>query len=154
LAKVPFPVPTTYITVLRNYIDISSVVGRQILGALAKFAPTPEAEASLKAWNSNKELYGEIVAGGCLKLGEVLQLAARNDLKPSPLLKTLLHGPSLSMSSSRPFLVFNLGTTPSHLAPSLTLLPSTSLLSFSNTNRSLVARLKPSGYMVLVLTSC
>ena len=84
LAKVPFPVPTTYITVLRNYIDISAVVGRQILGTLAKFAPTPEAEASLKAWNTNKELYGEIVAGGCLKLGEVLQLAARNDLKATP----------------------------------------------------------------------
>lgn len=84
LAKVPFPVPTTYITVLRNYIDISAVVGRQILGALAKFAPTPEAEASLKAWNSNKELYSEIVAGGCLKLGEVLQLAARNDLRAIP----------------------------------------------------------------------
>ena len=30
LAKVPFPVPTTYATVLRHYIDISAVAGRQI----------------------------------------------------------------------------------------------------------------------------
>lgn len=84
LAKVPFPVPTTYITVLRNYIDISAVTGRQILGHLSKFAPTPEAEAFLKSLSTNKEQYGAIVANGCLKLGEVLQLAAGNDLKAIP----------------------------------------------------------------------
>lgn len=84
LAKVPFPVPTTYITVLRHYIDISAVVGRQILGSLAKFAPTPEAEAYMKTLNTNKEEYAKIVADGCLKLGEVLQLAAGNDITAHP----------------------------------------------------------------------
>ena len=84
LAKVPFPVPTTYITVLRNYIDISAVTGRQILGHLSKFAPSPDAEAFLKSLSTNKEQYGAIVANGCLKLGEVLQLAAGNDLKAVP----------------------------------------------------------------------
>lgn len=84
LAKVPFPVPTTYITVLRNYIDISAVTGRQILGNLARFSPSPDAEAFLKSLNTNKEQYGEVVANGCLKLGEVLQLAAGNDLKAVP----------------------------------------------------------------------
>ncbi|GLB38298.1 putative this enzyme is required for electron transfer from NADP to cytochrome P450 in microsomes [Lyophyllum shimeji] len=81
LAKVPFPVPTTYETVLRHYIDISAVAGRQILGALSKFAPSPEAEAFLKNLNTNKEDYHTVVAGGCLKLGEVLQVAAGNDIK-------------------------------------------------------------------------
>ncbi|KAJ3530978.1 hypothetical protein NM688_g7636 [Phlebia brevispora] len=38
LAKVPFPVPTTYGTVLRHYIDISALAGRQILGVLSKTA--------------------------------------------------------------------------------------------------------------------
>ncbi|KAJ7695704.1 hypothetical protein B0H17DRAFT_1055278 [Mycena rosella] len=66
LAKVPFPVPTTYATVLRHYIDISAVVGRY------------------KTLNSNKEEYHNIVANGCLKLGEVLQLAAGNDLTVHP----------------------------------------------------------------------
>nr|CAL69899.1 putative cytochrome P450 oxidoreductase [Pleurotus sapidus] len=86
LAKVPFPVPTTYATVLRHYIDISAVAGRQILGALSKFAPNPEAEAFLKGLSANKEEYRTLIANGCLKLGEVLQLAAGNDLSavPSP----------------------------------------------------------------------
>ena len=84
LAKVPFPVPTTYGTVLRHYIDISAVAGRQILGSLSKFAPTPEAEAFMKNLNTNKEEYHTVVANGCLKLGEVLQLAAGNNLKAEP----------------------------------------------------------------------
>lgn len=84
LAKVPFPVPTTYITVLRNYIDISAVVGRQILGVLSKFAPSPEAEAILKMLNTNKEEYHTVVTEGCLRLGEVLQLAAGNDVHAIP----------------------------------------------------------------------
>lgn len=84
LAKVPFPVPTTYATVLRHYIDISAVAGRQILGALSKFAPSPEAEAFMKNLNTNKEDYGKVVGNGCLKLGEILQLAAGNDVHARP----------------------------------------------------------------------
>jgi NADPH-ferrihemoprotein reductase len=84
LAKVPFPVPTSYITVLRHYTDISALAGRQILGALSKFAPTPEAEANLKKLNQDKEEYHNVVANGCLKLGEVLQLAAGNDIQAIP----------------------------------------------------------------------
>ncbi|KAI0061648.1 NADPH-dependent cytochrome P450 oxidoreductase [Artomyces pyxidatus] len=84
LAKVPFPVPTTYVTVLRHYIDISAMAGRQILGALAKYAPTPEAEAYLRNLNTSKEDYHSVVADGCLKLGELLQLAAGNDIKVLP----------------------------------------------------------------------
>ncbi|KAA1479530.1 NADPH-dependent cytochrome P450 oxidoreductase [Dentipellis sp. KUC8613] len=84
LAKVPFPVPTTYGTVLRHYIDISAVAGRQILGALSKYAPTAEAEAYLKNLNTNKEEYHLVVADGCLKLGELLQLAAGNSIMAQP----------------------------------------------------------------------
>lgn len=84
LAKVPFPVPTTYATVLRHYIDVSAVVGRQILSALSKFAPSPEAEAFMKKMNTNKEEYGRVIAQGCLKLGELLQLAAGNDIHTTP----------------------------------------------------------------------
>lgn len=84
LAKVPFPVPTTFATVLRHYIDINAVAGRQILGSLARFAPTPEAEAFLRELNQNKDKYYTVVAEGCLKLGEVLQLAAGNEIKALP----------------------------------------------------------------------
>ncbi|KAI0284004.1 NADPH-dependent cytochrome P450 oxidoreductase [Russula aff. rugulosa BPL654] len=84
LAKVPFPVPTTYGTVLRHYIDISAVAGRQILGVLAKFGPTPSAESYLRNLNTRKEEYHAVVAEGCLKLGELLQLAAGDDIRATP----------------------------------------------------------------------
>jgi len=84
LAKVPFPVPTTYATVLRHYIDISAVAGRQILGVLAKFGPTPEAETYLRNLNTRKDDYHAVVTEGCLKLGELLQLAAGNDITEAP----------------------------------------------------------------------
>jgi NADPH-ferrihemoprotein reductase len=84
LAKVPFPVPTTYATALRHYIDISAPAGRQMLGTFAKFAPSPEAEAAIKELNTNKDVYHNIVANGCLKPGEVLQLAAGNDIRAVP----------------------------------------------------------------------
>ncbi|KIJ07743.1 hypothetical protein PAXINDRAFT_89908 [Paxillus involutus ATCC 200175] len=84
LAKVPFPVPTTYGTVLRHYADISAVAGRQMLGVLSKFAPSPEAEACLKSLSSDKEEYATIITNGCFKLGEVLQLAAGNEFKARP----------------------------------------------------------------------
>ena len=84
LAKVPFPVPTTHGAVLRHYIDISAVTGRQILGVLSKFAPSSEAESYLKRLNTDKELYQTVVHDGCLKLGEVLQLAAGNNTTVPP----------------------------------------------------------------------
>jgi|ERR1700722_2643650 len=86
LAKVPFPVPTTYATVLRHYIDINAVVGRQILSTLSKFAPSQPADSVLKSLNTNKAEYATVIAGGCLKLGEALQLAAGDDLniRPTP----------------------------------------------------------------------
>jgi NADPH-ferrihemoprotein reductase len=84
LAKVPFPVPTTYATVLRHYVDISAVASRQFLGAFAKYAPTSEAEQQIKILSSDKEQYHKMVGNGCLKLGEVLQMAAGNDLTVPP----------------------------------------------------------------------
>lgn len=86
LAKVPFPVPSTYGTVLRHYIDISAVAGRQMLGVFSKFAPSSEAEAFLKKLSSDKEEYAAVVTNGCFKLGEVLQLAAGNDISIPPTL--------------------------------------------------------------------
>src|ERR1700733_13570734 len=96
LAKVPFPVPTTYSTVLRHYIDISAVVGRQALNALSRYAPTPEAGAELSKLGSDKDAYSAHVAKPCLKLGEVLQLAAGDALS------TPLHPPSKSTVTAWP----------------------------------------------------
>jgi NADPH-ferrihemoprotein reductase len=86
LAKVPFPVPTTYETVFRHYIDISAVAGRQVLGILSKFAPTEDAKTKMVALATDKDHYHRIVAEGCLKLGQVLQLVTGHNItsKPSP----------------------------------------------------------------------
>jgi NADPH-ferrihemoprotein reductase len=83
LAKVPFPVPTTYGTVLRHYIDISALVGRQVVGNFAAYAPTPAAEAYMRRITDKAE-YSRVVANGCFKLGEVLQLAAGDDYRAVP----------------------------------------------------------------------
>ncbi|KAH8917927.1 electron transporter [Atractiella rhizophila] len=61
LAKVPFPIPTTYETVIRYYIDICALASRQSIGSFAKFAPTDEARAFLE------------------KIAEVLIMAAGGD---------------------------------------------------------------------------
>jgi NADPH-ferrihemoprotein reductase len=84
LAKVPFPVPTTYETVLRHYIDISAMAGRQTLGILSKFAPTEESRAKMIALATDKDHYHKVVAEGCLRLGQVLQIVTGHDIISNP----------------------------------------------------------------------
>jgi NADPH-ferrihemoprotein reductase len=89
LAKVPFPVPTTYATVLRHYIDISTVAGRQILNILARFSPNPAAASELSKIGSDKEYYSLVVGKPCLKLGEVLQLVTGDNISAVPSISTV-----------------------------------------------------------------
>lgn len=84
LAKVPFPVPTTYDTAFRYYIDICAVASRQSVGSFAKYAPTPEAAALCERLGSDKEYYHTQVGEKCLKLSEVLALAAGDKLGTDP----------------------------------------------------------------------
>ena len=84
LAKVPFPVPTTYLTVLRHYVDVMAVASRQFLGAFVKYAPSPAAEEWIKTLATDKEQYAKVVADGCLKLAEVLQLVSGSDISVPP----------------------------------------------------------------------
>jgi NADPH-ferrihemoprotein reductase len=79
LAKVPFPTPSTYDAVFRNYVDIAAVASRQTLAAVAKFAPNERAGAYLARLGSDKAAYHAEVVGGHLTLAEVLQLAAGDD---------------------------------------------------------------------------
>ncbi|GAA5861124.1 hypothetical protein JCM1840_003088 [Sporobolomyces johnsonii] len=80
LAKVPFPVPTTYDTMFRHYLDISAHASRQTAGQFAKYAPHDAARAMLEKLGSDKEYYHEMVGSKCLKLSEVLVLAAGDSL--------------------------------------------------------------------------
>ncbi|GAA5871430.1 hypothetical protein JCM16303_000752 [Sporobolomyces ruberrimus] len=76
LAKVPFPIPTTYDTVLRHYLDISAPASRQAVGQFAKYAPNDSAREMLEKLGADKQYYHDVVGSKCLKLSEVLILAA------------------------------------------------------------------------------
>lgn len=80
LAKVPFPQPATYEAIFRHYLDISATASRQTLGLMARFAPTPEIAERLAKLGADKEAYHAQVAGPALKLAEVLQAVAGDDL--------------------------------------------------------------------------
>lgn len=84
LAKVPFPVPTTYDTVLRHYLDISALASRQAVGSLAKFAPNDAARTELERLGSDKAYYHEMVGQKCLRTAEVLAMVAGDSLKSDP----------------------------------------------------------------------
>jgi NADPH-ferrihemoprotein reductase len=80
LAKVPFPVPATYEAVFRHYLDVSSTASRQTVGFLARYAPNEKAREALTRWGNDKAGYAAEVDGAALKLAEVLQAAAGDDL--------------------------------------------------------------------------
>lgn len=84
LAKVPFPTPSTYDAVFRNYVDIAAVASRQTIAAVAKYAPTDAAREVLARLGSDKDAYHAEVVNGHLTLGEVLQIAAGNDITLAP----------------------------------------------------------------------
>ena len=84
LAKVPFPVPTTYETMFRNYLDISAPASRQSVGSFAKYAPTPDAKAMLEKLGSDKAYYHETAGVKCLRLSEILMLAAGDAPSSTP----------------------------------------------------------------------
>ncbi|TKY86501.1 hypothetical protein EX895_004650 [Sporisorium graminicola] len=80
LAKVPFPVPTTYEAVFRHYIDISSHASRQTLNNFAKFAPSPEIQAKLEKVCANKETFQAEIGSRLLKTAEAMQWIAGDSL--------------------------------------------------------------------------
>lgn len=81
LAKVPFPVPATYEAVFRHYLDVSAKASRQTLAFLARYAPNDQAREALTRWGSDKAAFHDEVDGPCLKLAEVLQIAAGDNVK-------------------------------------------------------------------------
>ncbi|KAI9740603.1 MAG: NADPH-cytochrome P450 reductase [Cirrosporium novae-zelandiae] len=88
LAKVPFPVPTTYECALRYYLDISQQASRQIIHSLAKYAPTSQARSAVEKFGTDKEYYLSAVAQNGLTLSQVLITAAGDPLNADPTLHT------------------------------------------------------------------
>ncbi|KIS70182.1 putative NADPH-cytochrome P450 reductase [Mycosarcoma maydis] len=81
LAKVPFPVPTTYEAVFRHYIDITSHASRQTLNSFAKFAPSPDIQAKLEKVCANKDIFQAEIGSRLLKTTEAMQWIAGDDLQ-------------------------------------------------------------------------
>lgn len=82
LAKVPFPIPSTYDAIFRHYLDISSVASRQTIAFLARYAPTEAAREKMTRWGNDRDIYAAEIDGPCLKLAEVLQAAVGDNQTP------------------------------------------------------------------------
>lgn len=88
LAKVPFPVPTTYETVMRYYLDINATASRQALLSFVPYAPTEAAQAELKRIGEDKDYFKMRVLDHGFRIGQVLQLVAGDSLLDGDIPKT------------------------------------------------------------------
>ncbi|CAO3614158.1 unnamed protein product [Cunninghamella blakesleeana] len=79
----PFPVPTTYRTIFRHYIDICSIASRQTLMSLVEYAPTEESKANLLKLSTDKDEYHIHVHDAVRNLGEVLQYVCGDHSEPT-----------------------------------------------------------------------
>jgi NADPH-ferrihemoprotein reductase len=75
----PFPVPTTYRTIFRHYLDICSAVSRQTLMSLIEYAPTEKSKESLCKLATDKDEYRVRVGDVTRNLGEVLEDLATSE---------------------------------------------------------------------------
>ncbi|KAI9287299.1 hypothetical protein BC943DRAFT_358554 [Umbelopsis sp. AD052] len=73
--KYPFPVPSSYRSIFRHYLDINVAPTRPLLASIAQFAPSEQGKAFLERLSKDKEEYKQVVADACRNLAEVLQLA-------------------------------------------------------------------------------
>lgn len=76
--KYTFPVPATYTTIFRYYLDIHAPISRQSIATLATFVSTEEGKARLTNLGSDKESYRIEVSDAHLSLGELLESISPN----------------------------------------------------------------------------
>ncbi|KAL4402820.1 NADPH-hemoprotein reductase [Malassezia pachydermatis] len=88
LAKVPFPIPTTYEAVMRYYLDINALASRQALATFAPFAPSDAAREELERIGKDRDYFKERVADHGYRVAQVLQLVAGDSLLDDDIAKT------------------------------------------------------------------
>ncbi|KAI8969665.1 hypothetical protein BDB01DRAFT_816567 [Pilobolus umbonatus] len=74
----PFPVPASYRTIFRHYLDICAPVSRQALMSLIEFVPAASKEF-LRKLSTDKDEYRIRVGDVTRNLGEVLELLAESE---------------------------------------------------------------------------
>jgi NADPH-ferrihemoprotein reductase len=76
-AKVPFPTPTTFDTVVRYHMEICAPVSRQFIATLAAFAPDEESKAEMTKLGSDKDYFHSKVNVHCLNIARVLAIVSK-----------------------------------------------------------------------------
>ncbi|KAI8079236.1 hypothetical protein BDF21DRAFT_438695 [Thamnidium elegans] len=79
--KYPFPVPTTYRSIFRYYLEICAPISRQILSSFVEFAPTEESKSNLIQLATDKDAYRLHVTESCRNLAQVLEFVTGNDTR-------------------------------------------------------------------------
>ena len=78
--KIPFPTPTTLITLFRHYLGLTAQVNRRLCESLAKFAePSSQTAENLKRWGSNKAAFLAEIEPRCLTFCQLLLHANGSD---------------------------------------------------------------------------
>ncbi|KAK5117315.1 hypothetical protein LTR62_005932 [Meristemomyces frigidus] len=72
-AKVPFPSPTTYDTVLRYQLEICAPLSRQFVASLAQFAPNESLKAEITKAGGDKDYFQERVASMNYNIAQFLE---------------------------------------------------------------------------------
>ena len=75
-ARVPFPTPTTYDTVVRYHMEICGAVSRQFLDTLSAFAPDEEAKAEMKKLGTDKDYFQQKVSSQYLNIAQALKMVS------------------------------------------------------------------------------
>lgn len=77
-AKVPFPTPTTYDTVMRYQLEICGPISRQFIATLAQFAPTDEIKEQVSKIGNDKDAFAEEVTKKNFNVGQFLEQISDN----------------------------------------------------------------------------
>ncbi|EMC91869.1 hypothetical protein BAUCODRAFT_28100 [Baudoinia panamericana UAMH 10762] len=72
-AKVPFPSPTTYDTVVRYHLEICAGLSRQFVSSLAQFAPNETIKAEITKIGSDKDYFHEHAASKNYNIAQFLE---------------------------------------------------------------------------------
>jgi NADPH-ferrihemoprotein reductase len=79
-AKVPFPIPTTYDTVVRYYLEINGPVSRQLISSVAPFAPSEAAKKRAIELGSDKVLFANEVTAHYLNTARLLETISNGEI--------------------------------------------------------------------------
>jgi len=75
--KSPFPVPTTYRTALKHYVDITALPRTHVLKEFAEYTTDPDEKAKLLLMTSNtdegREMYNGFIAKDCRHVTHILE---------------------------------------------------------------------------------